>query len=269
MALSMLRTPTKATTPLRSSPRKRVHVPDGLRTTNLIMSPQLLRSPRKAAQILFTPPQTKRLRITESPLAQQNTKTPLGRVLKAFSPAQLIDIIQDLCSDEPNIEQRIRANLSLPDIAVMEEQLITLKKNIFKSLPSSRLTRSTDAVAYSRVATHLNTFKKTIMDQSQQLSESENWDALIDYVLIAWKIVRSTPVWENKTHNTIRRGCFKVMASHCVRALKSGGLALGPKRLTELARNMEAMKGDCDDITACMRLLEDLSEQCTEYQIVD
>lgn len=107
------------------------------------------------------------------------------------------------------------------------------------------------------------------MDQSQQLSESENWDALIDYVLIAWKIIRSTPVWENKTHNTIRRGCFKIMASHCMRALKSAGVVLGLKRLNELSKNMEAMQSDCDDITSCIRLLDDLLEQCAEYQIVD
>lgn len=264
MTLSLLRTPTKATTPIRSSPRKRLHIIDSLHSSSLIRSPQSIRSPRKSALNLFTPPQTKRIRLTESPLAQQNAETPLGKVLKAYSPAQLINIIQDLCSGEPKIETRIRANLQLPDIDVMGEQLILLKKNIFKSLPSSRLTRSTDAVAYSRVATHLYTFKKTVVEQTQQLGESENWDALIDYVLLAWRITRTTPVWENKAHNAIRRGCFKVMAIHCVRALKCGGLALGERRLVEFSNNIEAMKTDCDDITSCMRLLKNLLEQYTE-----
>lgn len=257
VALSMLRTPTKASTPIRSSPRKRLHLADTARTST--------RSPRKSALTLFTPPQTKRMRLAESPMAQQNVRTPLGKVLKGYSPAQLIEIIQDLCSDTPTIEGRIRAKLVLPDIAVMEAQLIALKKNIFKSLPSSRLTRSTDAVAYARVATHLSTFNRAVIDQSQQLSDSENWDALVDYVLMAWKIIRATPVWENKTHNAMRRCCFKAMASQCMRALKHGGLALGEKRLNHLSASIDTMKVDCDDITSCTRLLDEILEQFAEY----
>lgn len=257
--MSMLRTPTKACTPVRSSPRKRPHLATGARSP--------FRSPRKSAQTLFTPPQTKRMRLADSPMAQQNVKTPLGKVLKGYSPAQLIDIIQTVCSDTPNIEARIRANLMLPDIGVMEAHLNLLKRNIFKSLPSSRLTRSTDAVAYARVATHLSSFNRAIIEQSQQLSESENWDALVDYVLMAWKIVRATPVWENKAHNAIRRSCFKAMASLCMRALKHGGLALGAKRLHNLSNSIETMKADCDDITTCMRLLDDLLEHIAEFEM--
>lgn len=254
---------------LRSSPRKRLHISD---SSSLLLSPHSNQSPRKSARTTInssfshTPPQTKRMRFTESPIAQQNVETPLNKVLKGFSQSQLIDIIQELINNEPHIETKIRENLSMPDIKVMEEQLTQLKKNIFQSLPTSRLLRNTDSVAYSRAATHLTTFKKTVVDQSQQLNDSENWDALIDYCLIAWKITRETPIWENKTHNSIRRSCFKILSWHCLCALKSGGIALGEQRLYELLNQIESMKNDCDDISSCVRHLHDLLEKIANFE---
>lgn len=49
--------------------------------------------------------------------------------------------------------------LPAPDIKPLEDRLSDLKKNIFKSLPNSRLTSKTDSPAYSRAATHLTAFK--------------------------------------------------------------------------------------------------------------
>lgn len=49
--------------------------------------------------------------------------------------------------------------LPAPDIKPLEEKLNYLKKNIFKSLPNSRLTSKTDSPAYSRAATHVTAFK--------------------------------------------------------------------------------------------------------------
>lgn len=42
----------------------------------------------------------------------------------------------------------------------MEEEVIHSKKNIFRSLPSSRITSKTDSSAYSRAALHLTEFKR-------------------------------------------------------------------------------------------------------------
>lgn len=244
---------------LRSSPRKRLHL-NGVTSP---MSPQPnLQSPRKVMRTQTSTPQShippKRLCITESPIAQQNQKTPLAKILKGLSQAQLINVIQELVDDEPGIETKIRTNLPIPDIKPMEEQLAQLKKNIFRSLPTSRLVKNTDSVGHARAATHLSTFKKTIVDQSQQLNESENWDALVDYCLMAWPIVRATPIWDNKTHNSVRRSCFKIMSWHCLCALKSGGTALGEKRLTDLLNQMALMKADCDDIGSCEPYLMNL-----------
>lgn len=262
---------------LRSSPRKRLHL-DGAASSSVLMSPQSIgQSPRKltrtmsqamptsiTASAAATPtaytPQTKRLRITESPMAQQNHTTPLTKILKGLSPAQLINVIQEMVNHEPNIEMTIRANLPMPDIKPMVEQLTQLKKNIFRSLPTSRLVKNTDSVGHARAATHLATFKKTVVDHSQQLNESENWDALIDYCLCAWPIVRATPVWDNKTHNSVRRSCFRQLSWHCLCALKSAGIGLGEQRLKDFLSQMASMKSDCDDIASCEPYLEQLLE---------
>ncbi|XP_031625470.1 uncharacterized protein LOC116342107 [Contarinia nasturtii] len=266
--LSILRTPTKSTSTmtLRSSPRKRLHL-DGVASSSVMLSPQSMgQSPRKiprTPQLTTTPiqsytPQTKRLRFTESPIAQQNQKTPLTKILKGLTQSQLINVIQELVNNEPNIETKIRTNLPMPDIKPMEEQLLQLKKNIFKSLPTSRLVKNTDSVGHSRAATHLTTFKKTVVDQAQQLNESENWDALIDYCLMAWPIVRATPIWDNKTHNSVRRSCFKILSWHCLCALKTAKHVLGEQRLKDLFNQMASMKVDCDDISACEPHLDNI-----------
>lgn len=263
--LSILRTPTKSTSmTLRSSPRKRLHLDGVASSSSVLMSPLSIgQSPRKTIRTtpqITTPqsytPQTKRLRFTESPIAQQNQTTPLTKILKGLSQTQLITVIQEMVNNEPCIETKIRANLPIPDIKPLEEQLMQLKKNIFKSLPSSRLVKNTDSVGHSRAATHLNTFKKTVVDHSQQLNESENWDAVIDYCLMAWPIVRATPIWDNKTHNSVRRSCFKILSWHCLCALKEAGIALGEQRLKDLLNQMSSMKADCDDIGSCEPYLE-------------
>jgi len=55
--------------------------------------------------------------------------------------------------------QEIKDGLPAPDIRPLEDRLNYLKKNIFKSLPNSRLTSKTDSPAYSRAATHVLAFK--------------------------------------------------------------------------------------------------------------
>lgn len=258
------RTPTKSTTTmtLRSSPRKRLHhLADG--TISSLSAPSgssgnpSFGSPRKTTRLQsslstsYYTPQTKRSRIIESPLAQRNVTTPLTRVLKGLSHAQLINVIQEMVNNEPQLDSKIRKHLPMPDIKPMEEQLVQLKKNIFKSLPMSRLVKNTDSVAHSRASTHLATFKKTIIDQSRQLNESENWDALLDYCLMAWPYVRATPIWENTSHNATRRSCFKILSWHCLCALKSAKHELGEQRLNELYSHIESMQSDCDDIGSC------------------
>lgn len=42
----------------------------------------------------------------------------------------------------------------------------------------------------------------------------------MDYVFMAWKHVRNTPVWDNPAHNAARRQCFKSLSAQCMTALK-------------------------------------------------
>lgn len=174
-----------------------------------------------------------------------------------------------MVNKEPQFEPEIRTHLPMPDIKPMEEQLSQLKKNISKSMPMSRLVKNTDSVAYSRAATHLATFKKTIVDQSRQLNESENWDALLDYCLMAWSYVRATPIWENTSHNATRRSCFKILSWHCLCALKSARQLLGEQRLNEFYSHIESMQSDCDDIGSCVTHLINALDAINEPEYAD
>lgn len=257
---------------LRSSPRKRLYAgtADGPAPPSpLSKEKNHTGSPYRVNGMARTPgtpsppysPQSKRSRITSPPIAQSNDKTPLAKLLKGFSSAQLINIIQGLTNNDPTLEQKIRANLMMPDIRPMEEQLIVLKKNIFKSMPTSRLMKSTDSVSHSRVATHLTQFKKAIVDHSRLLNDSENWDSLFDYCMLAWNYVKATPVWENNSQNAIRRSCFKILAYHCLSAIKSAGQLLGQQRLNEIYANVNGMKSDCEDISLCIVYLDRMHEK--------
>lgn len=218
-------------------------------------------SPRKLTRSSFSAnfytPQIKRSRMIDRSIAQRNTKAPITKLLKGLSNSQLIDVIQELITEEPNIETKIRQSIPIPDIKPMEEQLIQLKKNIFKSFPSSRLAKTTDSAAYSRATIHLAAFKKAVVDHSRQLNDSEHWDALLDYCLMTWPLIRATPIWENSSHNSMRRSCFKVLSWHCLCALKNGSTRLGEERLNYLYANVETMQNDCDDIGSCMNYLID------------
>lgn len=64
--------------------------------------------------------------------------------------------------------------------------------------------------------------QKAVVDNGKHLVESHNYGAVIEYVVMAWGLVRTTPTWENAIHNTARRLCFKSLASHCMTAIKCG-----------------------------------------------
>ncbi len=56
--------------------------------------------------------------------------------------------------------------------------------------------------------------------QSKNLTEACAWKFVIDHVLMAWAYVKATPVWDNPTHNNLRKSCFKSLASNCMLAFK-------------------------------------------------
>jgi len=55
--------------------------------------------------------------------------------------------------------------------------------------------------------------------------DSQNYGAVIEYVLLAWSYVRGTPTWENAIHNAAKRMCFKTLASYSMTAIKGGSFS--------------------------------------------
>ncbi|XP_067612667.1 uncharacterized protein [Eurosta solidaginis] len=257
------RTPTKiplsTSMILRSSPRKRLT----MGSTPPAPDPPVMPSPTKAKQQLWPTgvPQVKKMRFgceeeEDKPIAQLNKATPLPMLLQGMSQQQLIGlIVNELVAGDIRVEDRLRTRLPMPDINPMEEELLHAKRQIFRSLPTSRLCKKTDSSAYSRAALHLAEFKRLLSTHSKQLYDSGNWDALLDYVTMAWPIVRATPHWDNTTHNVVRRQCFKLLACHCIAALKNGGIRLGTKRLHEIERNLCDWMRDYEDVQSCQSAL--------------
>lgn len=255
-------TPTKATITmtLRSSPRKRLLIPEmaSPKTPEKLSSPRHAATGASAYQPKQWQPTTKRLRFDDKPIAKTNEKIPLTTIMMGLSNEQLINIIQGLVTEQPKLEQQIRSNLPAADIRPLEEQLSTAKKNIFKSLPTSRLIKKTDSSSFSRASIHLAAFKKTVVDQSKLLHDSHHWDTLLDYTAMAWTYVKATPLWDNHSNNAVRRHCFKVLTWHSSEALKHGGLLLGEHRLYDFSVRINQMAIDYEDIIACSASLNKL-----------
>lgn len=171
--------------------------------------------------------------------------------LKGLSPTQLINVIKTITYKHPEIEKEIRMEIPVPDLAPLEERLSYLKCNIFKSLPSSRLTSKTDLPAYSRVATHLGAFKKCVIEQGKTLVESQHWNSVMDYVFLAWSYVRATPVWDHQPHNAARKQCFKALINFCMSALKKA--TFDRDFLVDVQDKLQGMISDAEEIQSCLK----------------
>ena len=88
--------------------------------------------------------------------------------------------------------------------------------------------------------------------------DSSSWDAIIDYVKIAWGPVRSLPIWDLQAHNNCRRDCFKILTSNAKLALQNGGCGLGIERIKDFKTQILLMSGDYEAIATCKDLLMDL-----------
>lgn len=186
-------------------------------------------------------------------------KGPIDVALKGLSPTQLIHMIKTITYKHPEIEDEIRKEMPVPDLAPLEERLNYLKSNIFKGLPTSRLTSKTDSPAYSRVATHLAAFKKCLVEQGKLLIESQHWESVIQYVFLAWNYVRATPVWDHQPHNAARKHCFRALTNFCLNALKKGGL--DREYLTDILDKLQGMIADCDEIQTCLKQVQALLQE--------
>ncbi|CAG4997122.1 unnamed protein product [Parnassius apollo] len=262
---STVRTPTKNTpgrisppklgVTLRSTPRKRLMLGESERIPftpekidfSDISTPQKFKitSPIKGS------PPVKKLRLDKQ---VEEFKGPLDVALKGLSPTQLVNMIKKITHKHPEIEQEIRGEMPAPDLTPLEEKLSYLKSNIFKSLPTSRLTSKTDSPAFSRASTHLAAFKKCLIEQGKTLVESQHWESAIKYVFLAWSYVRATPVWDNQPHNMQRKQCFKALTTFCMTSLKKG--ALSKDTLIDIQDKLQGMVADSEEIQSCIKLIQ-------------
>lgn len=65
-------------------------------------------------------------------------------------------------------------------------------------------------------------FQKCVIEQGKTLLESQHWNSVLEYVLLAWGYVKATPLWDNPPHNASRKQCFKSLAAMAISALKKG-----------------------------------------------
>ena len=134
---------------LRSSPRKRI----------LQDTPRADNDPSSSSTPLSTP--TKRLKFFDDrSMNATNSSVPLKTLLKGFTQDQLIKVICDMSAKDSAFEDGVRKTLPLPDVRSMEDELCSLRKNVTKSSPRSRLLSRTDGAAFSRASPHLCALKK-------------------------------------------------------------------------------------------------------------
>lgn len=96
---------------LRSSPRKRLLMASETLQNGLNSFDKRMASPGKLLE------STKKLRIHERSVAQQDTNVSLGVYLKGYTSEQLIDLILNkLVKDDAAVESKLRNELPLPDI---------------------------------------------------------------------------------------------------------------------------------------------------------
>jgi len=232
---------------VRTSPRKRLTLSD-TPPPNTCLGQVYTPSPDK----LKMSPLTKRVRI--DPLLQGvNPET----AIKGLSHAQLISLMGSILQRHPELVDEVHTMLPAPDLSPMEEKLNYLKRNIYKALPSTRLESKTDSMAYNRVSIHLTTFKKAVVDSVKSLLDGQQWLAIIDYTVMAWAYVQATPVWENPSHNNIRKTCFKSLAASCMTALKKGNFKTN--QFEEIKKKLSKLKADSDEILICLKYLDEMT----------
>lgn len=134
---------------LRSSPRKRI----------LQDTPKLDNDPTSSSTPVTTP--TKRMRFFEDrAMNASNSDVPVRTLLKGLTQEQLIKVICDVSAKDSAFEEGVRRNIPLPDVRSFEEQLCSIRRNITRSSPRSRLLSKSDGAAFSRASPYLTDFKK-------------------------------------------------------------------------------------------------------------
>ncbi|KAI4500976.1 hypothetical protein M0802_003779 [Mischocyttarus mexicanus] len=238
-----VKSPTKTTVLLRSTPRKRLSLDDD---TGFNSSEKKKRTPTKSTNLIDTS-------------VQKKFNGNLINGLRGLSHDQLIKLITDVISMQENgtlrgndkLKDVFMNKIPLADIQPLREKLCNLKQNVFASLVSS----NPDDCAYSRAYIHLETFQKAVIDQGKKLLDSQHWSSLMQYIFAAWSITKELPEWKSQGLENITCKCFKNLAILCSRALIEGCFNL--PMLNLYRERLEIMAKDCEEINVCLQLLKD------------
>lgn len=249
--------------------------PSSSHISRLLLPPSSARSsPRKRLTLSDTPPhQTGQPNITSSlysPSPDKLRRSPLAKKLRldpsclvsvepetaarGLSHGQLVGIVSGLLERHPELRQEVSDMMPTPDLVCHEESLNYLKRNIYKALPSTRLESKTDSMAYNRVSVHLMAFKKALGEGLKSLLEAQQWLSAIDYTVMAWGYVKDTPVWANHPHNTVRKACFKTLATGCMRAIREGNFGSG--ECQTIKNKLDKLKSESDEILVCIKYID-------------
>jgi len=240
---------------IRTSPRKRLTLNDTPPPSASLPSPSLGQlfqpSPKELGKIS---PLTKKLKLDPSV-----TGNSPEIAMKGLNQQQLTDLLSSLLCRHPELREEVGQLIPAPDLEPLEERLNYLKRNIYKTLPSTRLESKTDSLAFNRVSTHLATFKKCVLEQLKPLLEAEQWAAVVDYSVLAWGYVKATPVWENPSHNNTRKSCFRSLAAASMTALRRANFS--PEQLPSIKTKLAKLQADSEEIVVCLKYIEDMAKK--------
>jgi len=71
--------------------------------------------------------------------------------------------------------------------------------------------------------------QRILIEQLKTLISFQCWDAVIRYVVMAWKYVHQLPNWDDPAHNKTKLSCFRSLAAQCLMAI-----TIAPFTLSEL-----------------------------------
>ncbi|XP_056157471.1 uncharacterized protein LOC130131711 [Lampris incognitus] len=176
-----------------------------------------------------------------------------GRIEEHHTPLskqQLVQLIRSLIMFEQSQEPRV---LTL-DLKYLHDDLQLKKTNVYRSIPYSRLGSNRDAHCYRKAYPHLVAFKVSCQEWGQVLLRNQEWDSVLEYVLMAWRFTSELPQWDTASHNTLREQCYNTLAGHCLSTLQH--YRPEPSRRRELLRRLKMAQVHSQTIGPCVQQLE-------------
>lgn len=241
-----VKSPSKSSMVLRSTPRKRLTLGD-------------------VNESQFTTPDKKKksqvsLDVNNSPKYFNGN---LLNGLRGLSHNQLVHMIMDLVSTQEDgllhenekIRNVLLKKMPMADIQPLIDTLNTLKQNIQISIVLSNRDDLSDIHIY------LDNFQKTIIDQGKRLVESQHWVSVMQYVYAAWNITKQLYEEENQSLCNLTHKCFKNLTHFCSQALKRGNFT--STILDIFTDRLDAMVVDYEDLKVCLQLINEVKNNET------